>query len=363
MSIHFYKVKVKDIIHETPECVSVSLDIPNELKDTFQYKPGQYVTFKSIINDQEVRRSYSICSAPDEAELRVAIKHVESGKFSGFANKELKAGDALETMPPLGNFGQHAVAGIGVKHYLAFAAGSGITPIFGIMKHILHSNSEANFTLVYGNKNRNNIIFKEGIEALKNKYMERLTVHHVFTRETADAPLFNGRINQEKVDQLQKLINYSQFDDVFICGPEDMILGLRTYFMEQIKLPAANLHFELFSSPDQPKTVNKEWEQKQQNIDAAKVSKVTIKLDGSSFDFDLPYGGTTILDAALQHGADLPYACKGGVCCTCRAKVTEGEVDMEVNYALEPDELANNFVLTCQSHPRTERVIIDFDIK
>jgi ring-1,2-phenylacetyl-CoA epoxidase subunit PaaE len=364
MSIpHFHLLKVKEVHPETAECVSVSFEVPETLQETFRFLPGQYLTLRKIIDGVEVRRSYSICAAPAENELRVAVKKMEEGKFSGFVNGILKAGDELEVMPPLGKFTPRNKEKTGRK-YLAFAAGSGITPIIGIMKSVLKEEPESEFTLVYGNKNRASIIFKETIEALKNRYMDRLRIYHVFTRETMDTPLFNGRINAEKAKAFcERLVDASHMDEIFICGPEDMILGLRDYFIEEKKIEAHKVHFELFSSPDQPRSVHKEWEAKQQQIDPSKVSKVTVKLDGAAFEMNLAYGGDNILDAALQQGADLPYACKGGVCSTCKAKLVSGEVDMEVNYALEPDELAANFILTCQAHPRTEKVVVDFDVK
>ncbi len=363
MSQHFHLLEIKEVCNETAECVSVVLSIPENLKDTFKFLPGQYITLKKNINGEEVRRSYSICSEPSEGELRVAIKHVENGKFSGFANRDLQSGETLEAMPPLGNFTPHTNTETTTKHYIAFVAGSGITPVYGIIKHILKTESNSVFTLVYGNKNRSSIIFKEGIEALKNKYMNRLVVHHIFTREKMDVPMLNGRINAEKASELSRLINYEKVDEVFICGPEEMIHSLRDFFIIDKKMDSHKIHFELFSSPDQPKVASTEWIEKQKEIDTTKKSQVTVRLDGVAFEFDLAYGGESILDAALQQGADLPFACKGGVCCTCRAKVVEGSVDMEVNYALEDDEIENNFVLTCQAHPRTDKVIIDFDIK
>jgi len=358
---HFHSLSIKDIKQETQDCVSVSFHVPEALTETFKYTAGQYLTLKTSINDEEVRRSYSICSSPNDKELRVAIKKVENGKFSTYANDTLKVGDSLEVMPPLGNFCIKETTE-GKKDYLAFASGSGITPVFGILKTVLENEPTSTFTLVYGNKNRGTIIFKEGLEALKNKYMDRLTVHHVFTREKTDTPTFYGRISQSKAEEFKKVIDYTQFEEAFICGPEEMILGLRTFFAEN-NYNSAKVHFELFASPDQPKVATQEWVEKQKEVDTSKMSNITIRLDGTSFEFDLAYGGDTILDAALKQGADLPFACKGGVCCTCRAKVTEGTVDMEVNYALEPDDLANNFVLTCQAHPRSEKVFIDFDIK
>lgn len=359
---HFHKLRIKDIRKETPECVSISFEIPEDLQKTFVFKPGQYLTLKTTLGDAEVRRSYSICSAAQDEELRVAIKKMDGGKFSTFANEQLQAGDWLEVMPPLGNFCVETPSQQVAKNYLGLAAGSGITPIFGIIKSVLTTEPNSTFTLVYGNKNRSSIIFKEGLEALKNKYMQRLTVHHVFTREKMETEIFNGRINKDKAIAFKKVVNYPSFDEVFICGPESMILDLKSFFEEEA-YPNLKVHFELFSSPDQPKVASQEWIEKTKNVDASKVSRITVRLDGTSFEFDLPYGGESILDAALANGADLPFACKGGVCCTCRAKVTQGEVDMEVNYALEPDEIEKNFVLTCQAHPRSESVFIDFDIK
>lgn len=358
---HFVPLTVKDIRKETADCVSISFELPEEMRNQFEFKPGQYITLRHQINDQEVRRSYSICSAPHENELRVAVKKVEDGRFSSFANDELTIGTSLEVMPPLGSFTvQHAFPD--KKNYLGFAAGSGITPIYGIIKSVLNNDPEATFTLVYGNKNRGTIIFKEGLEALKNKFMERLVIHHIFTREKMETETFNGRINKDKAIAFKNVVDYNQFGEVFICGPEDMIMDLKTFFEEE-QYPDVKVHFELFASPDQPRVASAEWIEKTKDVDTTKVSRVTVKVDGTSFEFDLPYGGDTILDAAMKNGADLPFACKGGVCCTCRAKVTEGEVDMEVNYALEPDEIEKNFVLTCQAHPRSEKVFVDFDIK
>lgn len=356
----FHSLKIKDIRRETAECVSISFQVPEDLKESFGFVAGQYITLRQLINSDEVRRSYSICSSPYENELRVAVKKVADGKFSSYANEMLKIGDVLDVMTPLGNF---CVRDTGAKkNYLAFAAGSGITPVYGIIKSVLKDDPESTFTLVYGNKNRGTIIFKEGLEALKNKYMERFIIHHVFTREKTDTATFNGRINRQKAEDFRKVVDYSKFNEVFICGPEDMIMDLKGFF-EEVNIPDQKIHFELFASPDQPRVASREWIEKTKNIDTSKMSKVTVRLDGTSFEFDLPYGGDSILDAALKNGADLPFACKGGVCCTCRAKVTEGEVDMEVNYALEPDEIASNFVLTCQAHPRSEKVFVDFDIK
>lgn len=359
MSIQFHSLKVKDIRPETADCVSVALEVPAELAEDFKFTSGQYLTFKRGEGDAEIRRSYSICAGPNDCELRVAIKKVPQGKFSTYANTELKVGDTVEVMPPMGNF---VIKGKEVKHkhYMAVVAGSGITPVMSIMKSVLENDDNSYFTLVYGNKSRGTIIFREDIEALKNRYMERVRIYHVLSRESMDAPLFNGRITADKCKEMcEKLIDINRVDEVFICGPEEMILSVRQQIID-LGMDASNVHMELFTSPDQPKTSHEKWV-KEHPEDEGKTSKVSITLDGTTFDLDLPYNGDSILDAALKVGADLPFACKGGVCCTCRARITEGEVEMEVNYALEPDEVKNGYVLTCQSHPRTERVVVDFD--
>lgn len=359
--LKFFPLKVKEVRTETADCVSVSLEVPEALRETFRFAPGQYLTFRTSLDDTELRRSYSICASPSDNELRVAIKKVDAGRFSTFANEKLKAGDELEVMPPLGKFSPKRTD-IAAKNYVAFAAGSGITPIMSIMKHVLETEPESSFTLIYGNKNRNTIIFRETIEGLKNKYMQRLRVYHVLSREFMDVPLFNGRISAEKAVEFSKtLINVNEIDEAFICGPEEMILSVRQQLVD-MGVPSAHVHIELFTSPDQPKPKHDQWAEKHKEEEGP-MSKVSVTLDGVTFDLDLSYNGDSILDAALKSGADLPYACKGGVCCTCRAKVVEGQVDMEVNYALEPDEIAKGFVLTCQAHPKSDRVVIDFDAR
>lgn len=360
-AIKFYPLKVKDVRAETADCVSVSLEVPNDLAETFRFAPGQYLTFRRHFNDAEVRRSYSICTSPKDGELRVAIKKVEEGKFSTYAHSELRAGDVLDVMPPMGRFTPKRTDKTH-KEYLAFAAGSGITPIMSIMKTVLEEEPNSSFTLVYGNRGRQSIIFREAIEALKNTYMERLRVYHVLSREYMEIPLFFGRINAEKAAEFCKtLIDVNTMDEAFICGPEEMILSVRKQLVE-LGMKSEYVHIELFSSPDQPKPAQEQWAATH-HAEKGPVSKVSITLDGTTFEMEVPFNGETILDAALKNGADLPYACKGGVCCTCRAQVTEGEVEMEVNYALEHDEVEKGFVLTCQSHPRTERVVIDFDAR
>ncbi len=359
MSIHFHSLRVKEIRKETPDCVSVQFDIPDTLKKDFAYKQGQSLTMRTNINGEEVRRTYSICSSPLDNEWRVAIKKVDGGLFSGFANGQLKEGDLLEVMEPVGKFYTH-LDPAKTRHYLAFAAGSGITPVLSLVKTTLATEPHSDFTLVYGNKNRGSIIFFEQLEGLKNRYMERFNLIHVLSREKTDAPVNFGRITTEKLNDLHRLINYNSIDEFFICGPEEMIFCVKD-FLEAKEIDKKKIHFELFTSPGQKKPATSN---QQPGADTGVKSNITIKLDGRSFAFDLPLSSdTTILDAALQEGADLPYACKGGMCCTCKARLLEGEVMMDVHWGLEEEEVEKGFILTCQSHPKTEKVVVDFDVK
>lgn len=363
MATHFHTLTVAAVHKETPECISVVFQVPEALQELYNFKQGQNITLKIILNGEEVRRSYSICSSPFDKELRVAIKAVETGRFSSWANNQLKKGDLVEVLPPTGRFFTE-LHPAHKKHYLAFAAGSGITPILSIIKTTLATEPQSRFTLIYGNRNRASIIFKEQLEALKNRYMERFTLHHILSREKTDAPLNHGRIDPEKCRQLEKLIHFAQMDEIFLCGPETMIFSVKNW-LEEKGLEKKKIHFELFTTPA---TGGQQPAFKPQAADlipqtAGKKSRVTVKLDGIAFDFDLGFDGQPILDAALQQGADLPFACKGGVCATCRAKLVEGEVEMDINYALEPEEMEQGFILTCQSHPRTDKVVVDFDAR
>lgn len=359
MAVHFHSLRINDVRRETPDCVSVCFDIPAELEKEFHFKEGQNITLKKNIAGEEIRRSYSICTAPHENELRVAIKKVDGGLFSQFANDTLKAGDELEVLPPTGKFNAKFIEGR-AGNYLAIAAGSGITPIVSIIKHTLQKEPNSNFTLVYSNRSRGSIIFFEELEAIKNKYIRRFNFINVLSREKTDADIFYGRIDEQKLGMLERLIPYHNFDEIYICGPESLIFTTND-FLQKKGIDKKNIHFELFTTPGQSqqkkKTILTEEE------DKGPKSNVTIKLDGRSFAFDLPYTGQSILDGALQQGADLPYACKGGVCATCRAKLIDGEINMDINYALEPEEIEQGFILTCQSHPKTEKVTVDFDIK
>lgn len=356
--LHFHALRVKEIAKETDDCVSIAFDVPNELQSAFQFQQGQNITVKTTINGAELRRSYSICSAPFEGELRVAVKKVEQGQFSTFANEQLQVGDVLEVMPPTGRFNT-TLAPQQKKKYLAFAAGSGITPIISIIKTTLHTEPDSQFTLVYGNRSRASIVFFEALEALKNKYLQRFNFINVLSREKTDAPLSFGRIDTDKMQALGKLIDFATMDEVFICGPEGMVFCVKDYLSAQ-GIDSKKIHFELFAPPGQKTATEKTG---QDNKSSGPKSKVTVQLDGRSFDFELGFDSDSILDAAMKQGADLPFACKGGVCCTCKAKLLQGEVEMQVNYGLEHEEVEQGYILTCQARPITEKIVVDFDIK
>ena len=347
----FHSAKVLEVRRETADCVSVALEVPNA--ETFSFVAGQYLTLRSTINGQEVRRSYSLCSSPLSGELRVAIKQVEQGVFSTWANTELKAGDTIETMPPMGNFALE-IEPSDEQTYVGFAAGSGITPVLSILKTVLERAPKAKFILFYGNRKTNSIIFKTELEDLKDAYMGRLEVHHVLSREDQGNDLLFGRIDEARASQFAVQIpGVKAAAGHFLCGPEAMIKGVQSA-LEQAGVASMNIHFELFTSA--APAADKAPAASASSGNAA----VTVVLDGEETHFTQG-PKDFILDSALDAGADVPYACKGAVCCTCRAKVLEGEVEMAMNYSLTDDEVAEGFVLTCQSMPRSPKVTVSFD--
>ncbi len=360
MSDRFHNLKVSEVRRETSDCVSIVLDVPSDLSETFAFTQGQYLTFDQEINGESVRRSYSICSGVGE-ELRVAIKQVPEGRFSTWANGSLKEGDVLKTMPPNGRFFTE-LAKDQSKHYVGFAAGSGITPILSHVKTVLATESNSRFSLFYTNKEQSSVIFKTELDDLKDRYMDRLRVFHFFTREPVDVPLYGGRMDADKVDAVcASLLDVSDVDEVFACGPEAMIMAVRER-MAVAGLEGSRIHFELFTSPTAKPAASSEAVSPAQDAGAAEGSEVFVIIDGSTHKLDYD-GSKTILDAGLDAGIDLPYSCCGGVCCTCRALVTEGEGVMEVNYALEPGEVEQGFVLACQTKPKSQdgRFVLDFD--
>jgi ring-1,2-phenylacetyl-CoA epoxidase subunit PaaE len=354
LAIHFHQLRIKDIRRETAECVSIAFEIPSEIEPDFHFIQGQNITIKTTTDANE-RRSYSICSSPLERELRVAVKKVENGLFSKFANEQLKKGDVLEVMPPTGTF----FTGLNPakkSEYVFFAAGSGITPVISLIKTILATEKKSTVTLMYGNKNLASVIFKDQLEALKDKYLKRFSLHNIFSREKTESDFNYGRIDVSKLNQLSKFVNFNKIDNFFICGPEKMIFTVKD-FLKGWGIESEKIHFELFTTPTKKHT--KIYKPVEETIPSG--SDITVRIDGRSFEFKLGYNEQTILDAGLAQGADLPFACKGGVCCTCKAKLVEGEVEMEANYGLEKSEVKEGFILTCQSHPRSEKVVVDYD--
>ncbi len=352
----FYKLKVSEIKKTTEDCVLVTLEPSASDTEHFDFKQGQYLTLKQSIDGESVQRSYSLCSSPLDKELRVGIKQVPHGRFSTYANEILKTGDILESLPPNGKFYVN-VDTEKQKSYVCFAAGSGITPMYSIIKTHLQSEPKASFKLFYINQTVSSIILKEELEALKNQYMGRFEIFHFLTKQNRTVELFNGRIDNEKLEIIFKTICSSEnIDEYFICGPEAMIFLIKDFLVER-KVEESSIHFELFTTSGEKPKLTKEVAEKISGKNCA----VTLIEGGKSMDFDLALGGDNILDAALNNAADLPYACKGGVCSTCRAKLIEGEVEMGVAYGLEQEEIDNGYILTCQALPTTEKVVVDFD--
>lgn len=361
MSIHFHKLIVSEVRRETPDSVSVVFDIPADLKQTFSFTQGQNITVRATLNGEEVRRNYSICSSPFDNELRIAVKQVEEGKFSTYANSSLKAGDELELLPPTGNFFIQ-LDPAKKKNYVAFAAGSGITPVLSIIKTTLKAEPESTFLLVYGNKQRKTILFREELEALKNSYLDRFQLIHVLSRERTESALHAGRIDTEKCSLISdKILNLSTIDEFFLCGPAAMIDTVKEFLLAK-GIDRKKIHFELFNAPQKITDIDEQKLAEIRQYENARA-KVSIQLDGIVSQFELDFNGETILNAAMKLGIDLPFACKGGMCCTCRAKLESGEVDMDHNYALEHEEVEAGFILTCQSHPRSEKLFVNFDVR
>ncbi|MEP9375587.1 1,2-phenylacetyl-CoA epoxidase subunit PaaE [Aquabacter sp. CN5-332] len=351
----FHRLSVRDVKRETNEAVSIAFAVPADLSRDYAFAPGQYLTLRTTLEGEDVRRSYSICSGPDDGELRIAVKEVENGLFSAWANSAIKVGDELEVMTPTGRFGLGKAPEDGRLH-AAFAAGSGITPILSIVRGVLSREPNSRFFLFYGNRSTTDILFRGDLEELKDRFLGRLSIFHVLSKEEQDLPVLNGRLDGEKVRLLlTAMVPAAAVDNAFVCGPEGMIDELEAT-LKALGIPEERIHTERFVSAlggkPRPKPVVVP--------DAPPAHIASMIVDGKRRDVPVAKG-ETILDAALRAGMDLPFACKGGMCSTCRAKVVEGAVEMDVNYSLEPWELKAGFVLTCQSHPTTERVVVDFD--
>jgi ring-1,2-phenylacetyl-CoA epoxidase subunit PaaE len=351
----FHRLAVNDFRRETADAVSMTFAIPSELAGDYSFLPGQYLTLRTTMDGEEVRRSYSICSGPDDGELRIAVKKVDGGAFSSWAADELKSGDELDVMTPTGRFGV-AHAPDQARLYVGFAAGSGITPILSIIKGVLAREPKSRFFLFYGNRTTEGMLFLEELEELKDRFLERLSLFHVISGEEQDIPILHGRLDGDKVRVLlRSLVPAPHVDHVFICGPMGMSEDIEAT-CRAIGIADEKIHVERFVSEfggkPRPKAV----------VAPGTPPKATASLIIDGKRREVPVAeGEAILDAALRAGMDLPFACKGGMCSTCRAKLVEGEAQMEVNYSLEPWELKAGFILTCQARPCSERVVVDYD--
>src|SRR6202048_174557 len=351
----FHRLAVHDVRRESTDAVSLTFAIPEELVDDYSFGPGQYLTLRTIMDGEEVRRSYSICSGPDDGELRIAVKKVDGGAFSNWAADELKTGDELDVMTPTGRFGV-APAPSEAHVHVGFAAGSGITPILSIAKGVLAREPFSRFFLFYGNRSTGGMLFREALEELKDRFIERLSIFHVISGEEQDIPILHGRLDGEKVRVLlRSLVPAASVDHVFICGPTGMSEDIEATCRD-IGIAPDRIHVERFVSglggKPRAKTV----------VPASAAPKAfsALIIDGNRSEVPVAEG-EAILDAAVPAGLDLPFACKGGMCSTCRAKLVEGEAQMEVNYSLEPWELKAGFILTCQARPMTDKVVVDYD--
>ncbi len=356
--LDFHPLRVKSVRADTDDAVIVAFEVPGDLAERFRFTQGQHLTLKQQVAGSEQRRSYSICAGAFDGELRVGVRKVPGGVFSSWIHDALKPGDTIHVMPPEGRFFVPLEPGA-ARHYLGIAGGSGITPVLSIMKTVLAAEPRSRFTLLYGNRTLRSTMFMEELEDLKNRYLSRLSLQLVFSQEATDLPLNSGRLDRAKVAEfMQSLIDPKSIDHVFICGPhglnDDAESALRA-----AGVPEERIHIERFGVPVESSEAAAARHAPREG-DAADA-KVTIIRDGTSRTIDFRAVQGNILDAAAAAGLEVPFSCKSGVCCTCRAKLLEGEVRMERNFALEKHEVAAGFVLTCQSHPLSERVTLSFD--
>jgi ring-1,2-phenylacetyl-CoA epoxidase subunit PaaE len=350
----FHTLRVKDVRRETADAVSVAFEVPPQQQPEYLFKQGQYITLKLNVAGEEVRRSYSLCSSPfSEKELRVAIKEVAGGRLSTYINRELKVGDKIEVMTPMGNF--HTVlSGNSKKHYVLFAGGSGITPMMSILKSVLYVEKQSRVTLIYANRNEESTIFKKEIESVASSN-PNFSVVYIFEHPQQSLPeLQTGIVTIPRAKALLEHYGCLKADEYFICGPGPMMENVKST-LEGLNIPKEKIHIEYFTSVLD--AVNKA----ESGTEASVNASVKVIQYGVETDFQLDTSGISILEAAIEAGVDAPFSCKGAVCCTCRAKVLEGKVKMDANFALTDQEVAEGFILTCQSHPLTDKVVVDYD--
>ncbi|HWJ38552.1 MAG TPA: 2Fe-2S iron-sulfur cluster-binding protein [Sphingomicrobium sp.] len=356
MSVHFHALRVAKIVPETADANSIRFEIPEELKDAFAFRAGQHLTLRATINGEEVRRNYSLCTAPSEDDWMVTVKRIGGGLFSNWVGDELKAGDTIEVMVPHGSFTTEFDPAAN-RHLVGIAGGSGITPVISLIRTLLVEEPRSRFTLLYGNRDSSSVIFLEALAGLKDKYLGRLEIYHFLDAEEQDIDLFNGMLGRERLEEAipALLPDASDVDGWFICGPGPMMDAAEGALLDR-KIPRERIHIERFTADRRPDAVSREIAQLQTRAEGVSVS---VTLDGRTR--RVPFREGNILDSARAAGLPAPFACKAGVCATCRAKVMKGEVEMAARYGLTDEEVAAGYVLTCQSVPLGDGVAVDYD--
>ncbi len=352
--LEFHQLRVTEVSTLTEDSVTVTLDVPPELSETFAYIPGQHVTMRAFIDGEDVRRSYSICANANSPKLRVGIKRLTGGAFSTYATSDLEAGDVLDVMAPVGDF-TIEIDPASPRRAVAIAAGSGITPVMSLIATSLESEPFSNWTLLFGNRTANSIMFLEELEGLKDRFSSRFQLFHVLSREGSDVPLLSGRIDEDKIRTIHdRLLGHGPVDDWYLCGPYEVVM-MATETLQMLGVAESSIHDELFfAGPVDPSTLPPEPPPGEGTVG------LTVILDGRAVDTRMS-PETSILDAALRVRSELPFSCKGGMCATCKGRIEEGEVTMERNYALIDEEVEAGYVLTCQSHPVSDRVVVRYD--
>ena len=353
MSLDFHRLRVSEVSPLTDDAVAVTFDVPPELAEAFRYLPGQHMTLRALIDGRDVRRSYSICSNANEGKLRVGIKRLPGGAFSSYATSVLAAGDVIDAMPPVGEF-SIVPDPTTARHRVAIAAGSGITPVLSLISTTLESELRSSWTLLFGNRTANTVMFLEELEGLKDRYPDRFQMFHLFSREGADLPLLVGRIDDEKLRAVNRLLGGRPVRGWYLCGPYDMVMTARET-LSSLGVEPDLIHDELFfAGPVDPSSLPPEPSPGEGSVE------LRVILDGRAVETRMT-ADTSILDAALRVRSELPFSCKGGMCASCKGRIEEGEVRMDKNYALIDSEVDAGYVLTCQSHPVSDRVVVRYD--
>jgi ring-1,2-phenylacetyl-CoA epoxidase subunit PaaE len=356
MAEHFHALRVVEILPETSEANSIRFEVPAELRERFAFRAGQHLTLRATLGGEEVRRNYSLCTAPDDNDWMVTVKRIGGGLFSNWIGDSVKAGETIDVMPPHGSFTTEFDAAKS-RHLIGIAGGSGITPVMSLIKSTLKYEPKSRFTLLYGNRDSSSVIFLEALAGLKDKYLDRFEVYHFLDAEEQDIELFNGMLSRERLEEVIPALvpDAAEVDDWFICGPGPMMDAAEGTLLDR-NIPKERIHIERFTADRPAGSVTREMAQLQTEAEGVTVS---VTLDGRTR--RVPFTEANILDSALAAGLRAPFACKAGVCATCRAKVTKGKVEMAARYGLTDEEVADNYVLTCQSVPLGDGVAVDYD--